>query len=397
MNEMQAILKAFAEGQRKGETAFLATVVKTKGSTYRRPGAKMLMTSKGKIVGAISGGCLENDVFEHTRQKMPQGEPIVVTYDTTVNDDILWGFGLGCNGIMEVLIERLDFDSYLNPIAFIAECYSNQQSGAIATVIAVDGAINLKLGSRLMLPPDGSVTTNIEKPNFTKLLLKDIRGVLSKQQSTIKQYEFPLGSAEVLIEVIQPPITLVIFGAGSDAIPVATFAKTLGWYVTVVDCRASETTKKRFEMVDKVILTHRDIVHQQIYIDQKTVAVVMNHNYPDDLAIMKMLMPSSAPYLGCLGPKHRTEKLLEDLHTDDIVYTRNQLEKLHAPIGIDIGAETPEEIALAIIAEIKAVIAKHPGGFLKDRKAPIHQKYERQESQRDVFDKLMVVRVGSRE
>ncbi|MBD0264167.1 MAG: XdhC family protein [Tolypothrix sp. T3-bin4] len=375
MNELQAILKAFDESQKNGETSYLATVVNTKGSTYRRPGAKMLMTNTGKIVGAISGGCLENDVFQHTRLSMNLGEPIVVTYDNTADEDIVWGFGLGCNGVVQVFIERLDVESKVNAIAFIANCLNNQQRGVIATVFSVENALNVKVGSRLILNYDNSVITDIEEANLTKLIIKDAQAALDNQQTTVKKYQLS-GSIEVLIEVIQPPTPLIIYGAGRDAIPVANFAKALGWDVTVIDCRSHEATPLRFAIADKVILTRRQIVHKEVSIDENTIAVVMTHNYLDDLEILKTLLLSPARYLGILGPKKRTEKLLQDLDAEKITYSKQQLEKLYAPVGIDLGADTPEEIALSIIAEIQTVMAKRSGGFLRNRNEPIHQRNE---------------------
>lgn len=373
MNELQAILEAFESSQKSGEEAFLATVVKTQGSTYRRAGAKMLMTNTGRTVGTISAGCLENDVFEYTRQQMSDKETIVVTYDNTASNDILWGFGLGCNGIVQVLIERLDWDCTPNFIAFIQECLKNKHVGIIATVFALKGTVKAKLGSRLLLYPHGHIITNIEDIHLTESLIADVQAALVHQQSSINNYQLPFGSAEIFIEVILPPTHLVIFGAGHDVVPVVQFAQLLGWHVTVVDCRASEATRARFSTTCDVILSRREVIHQQVFIDANTVAVIMTHNYLDDLEILKRVLKSNALYLGLLGPKYRTETLLQDLRTQGIVYTSDQLEKLHSPIGIDIGAETPEEIALAIIAEIQAVLKNRNSGFLRNRHQPIHQ------------------------
>ncbi|MEH2108154.1 XdhC family protein [Nostoc sp.] len=376
MNELQTILEGFELSQKSGEITFLATVVKTQGSTYRRPGAKMLMTNTGRMIGTISAGCLENDVFMHTQQRMSSGEPIVVTYDNTASEDILWGFGLGCNGTVQVLIERLERESTPNAIAFTQECFNKKHLGIIATVFAFEGGVDVKLGSRLLVYPNGKIITDIKDPNLVQSLLADTQTAFANQKSSVNNYQLPLGSAEVFIEVIQPPTHAVIFGAGYDAVPVAQFAQALGWGVTVVDCRANEATKARFPMPCDVILSRREIVQKQIFIDAYTVAIVMTHNYLDDLEILKMLLASPARYIGVLGPKPRTERLLEDLRSQGIVYTTEQLKRLHGPIGIDIGADTPEGIAIAIIAEIQAVLTNRSGNFLRNRNQPIHQSYE---------------------
>ncbi|WP_138501650.1 XdhC family protein [Nostoc sp. PA-18-2419] len=376
MNEVQAILEGFESSQKSGEITFLATVVKTQGSTYRRPGAKMLMTNTGRTIGTISAGCLENDVFEHTQQRMSDGKPIVVTYDNTASEDILWGFGLGCNGTVQVLIERLERESTPNAIAFIEECFDKKHLGIIATVFSLEGAVKVKLGSRLLLYPNGKVITDIKDKNLIQSLIADTQAAFGDQKSRVNKYQLSLSSVEVFIEVIQPPTPLVIFGAGYDAVPVAQFAQALGWDVTVVDCRADEATKERFPTACNVILSRREIVQKQVFIDSYTVAVVMTHNYLDDVEILKMLLPSPAHYIGVLGPKVRTQRLLEDLSLQGIVYTPEQLTRLHGPVGIDIGADTPEEIAIAIIAEIQAVLTNRSGNFLRNRNQPIHQSNE---------------------
>jgi xanthine dehydrogenase accessory factor len=372
MNELQAILNAFAANQKNGETTFLATVVSTKGSTYRRPGAKMLITNAGQIVGMVSGGCLENDIYQHTRYSMQSGAPIVITYDTTADEDIVWGFGLGCNGVVQVLLEKLDDDKF-NPLRFISQCFTQKHLGAIATIFGTQAEVNAKIGNRLMLNIDGKTTCNIADINLNSALLADAQTALQNQHYTVKKYQLSSGIAEAFIDIIHPPTPLMIFGAGRDAVPVVKFAKALGWHVTIVDCRASLATRLRFPLADQILLTRRETLRQQVSVDEHTVVVIMTHNYLDDLEILKMLLPSPVQYIGALGSKERTERLLRDLRKEEIFYTEDQENRLHAPVGIDIGSETPEEIAIAIIAEIQAVLANRSGGFLKHRQGSIHQ------------------------
>lgn len=381
MNEAQAILNAFESSQQSGETVFLATLVKTQGSTYRRPGARMLITSTGQIVGTISGGCLEQDVFERTQQVMSD-KPIVVKYDTTSQEDIIWGLGLGCNGVVQVLIERVDFNCELSPFAFLSKCFYYKQQVVVATVFGVEGKVKADVGDRLILH-DRTDISNIKDPNLNLAILTDAQAAQSNNHSCIKTYHLSTGSAEVFIEVIQPPTSLIIFGAGYDAVPVAHFAKALGWDVTVVDSRANTATDQRFGFVDNIILTRPETAHQQICLSDafgkgkalRTVAVVMTHNYLHDLELLKMLLPSTVRYIGVLGSKQRSERLLEDLHTES-TYTEAQLQRLYTPIGLDIGADTPQEIALAIIAEIQAVLANRKGGLLRLRASSIHPRHD---------------------
>ena len=375
MKEFLAIIDEFEETRDDKKTA-LATVIEVRGSTYRRPGARMLMTEGSHMVGSISGGCLEADVFERAGQVMASGDPVVVKYDTTSGDDIVWGLGLGCNGLVRVFIERLTQESKLNSITFLAECFRRRQMGVLATVVSVEGQVQEKVGTRLMLSQDGNAISHIENSELSASILNDAQEALRNSLSTLKLYQLPTGNAEVFIEVIQPPVPLVIFGAGHDAIPVARFASELGWHVTVVDSRQSYATKDRFSLTDAVVLSRPESILEHVLVDHRTVAVVMTHNYLYDREILRTLLPFPLRYLGLLGPKSRTERLLQELQEEGITPTPEQLHRLYGPIGLDIGADTPDEIALAIVAEIQAVIANRSGGLLRDRRGPIHNREE---------------------
>lgn len=364
MKELQIIIEAFDGSDRNGYA--LATVVEVRGSTYRRPGARMLITSDN-CIGSISGGCLEADVATRSQQVIASGEPMLVQYDTTSPDDIIWGLGLGCNGLVRVFIERLD---QLNPVSFIAASWRSRQVSVLATVISTQG--NLDTGTHLMLPQDGDAVSSINNSALAALILDDARAALRNNQSTLKSYHLPVGNAEVFIEVIQPPVPLIIFGAGDDAKPVVRFAKELGWHVTVVDSRPAYATSERFPLADALVVSRPEHIGDRITIDPRSVTVVMTHNYLQDRELLKTLLPSCIQYLGVLGPKSRTERLLRELLEQGIALTENNLSRLYAPIGIDIGADNPEEIALAIVAEIRAVLANRCGGLLRDRKGAIH-------------------------
>lgn len=386
MNDLQAILDAFHLASQRGETAFLVTVVNTQGSTYRRPGARMLITQTGETIGMVSGGCLEQDILEHTR--LQSGEAIVVTYDSTSeNEDILWGFGLGCNGVVQVLIESLQ--PSCNPLTILAECWRDAAKGGLpprvrcpvvlASIFQTEGQVEgttVGLGGCLALTPNKLIVFAQTNSDLVTAIAADAQAVLHRQQSIIKSYDLSTGKVQVFLEFIQSPTSIMIFGGGHDVIPVAQLAKSLGWQVTVTDCRANPISNDRFAMADQVILTRRERL-QQLTVnhlgDQPIAAVVMTHNYLDDIEVLRTLLPSSVQYIGVLGPKRRTERLLQNLQAEGMVYSNAQLEKLYAPIGLDIGADTPEAIAVSIVAEIQAVLAQRTGGFLKRRSMPIHQ------------------------
>jgi xanthine dehydrogenase accessory factor len=371
MNNLSAILDAYQHNQENSDIAFLATVVHTKGSTYRRSGARMLSTDRSDAIGMVSGGCLEHDILCHIQQQTPPYYPFVITYDTTTNEDIVWGFGLGCDGVVRVLVEHLAIDRACHPLSFIADCFDRQQPGILVTVFQVEGIVPARIGTRLMLHSDGSIDSNLEDADLDRAIANDAQIALQQQRTSHQQYSFPSGQIEVLIELIQPPPSLVVFGTGRDVLPLAQFAKALGWHLTLVDCRSLETTRDRFPIADRIILTRRTAIGKQVAVAENTIAVVMTHNYHDDLAILNLLLSAPTQYIGVLGSRQRTERLLQELQQSGIDIP-GQRHRLHAPIGLDIGAETPEEIAIAIIAEIQAVLTDRNAGFLKHRPTSIH-------------------------
>ncbi|MBE9045833.1 XdhC family protein [Pleurocapsales cyanobacterium LEGE 10410] len=344
----------------------LATLVKVEGSAYRRPGARMLITSDGQQVGTISGGCLESDVVARSQEVLKTGIPTLVKYDTTSEDDLIWGLGLGCQGVAYILIERLDKNS--DVLALIDKCISTRQTGAVATVFKSEDR-NINQGDRLFLSPDNSVVSKIANTKLKDNVRRDLGFVLQQQKSTTQLYSSSQGMVEVFLEVIQPPRSLIIFGAGFDVLPVVHFAKELGWYVTVIDPQSRPMTKERFRECDRVILGFLNETEVELF-NKQTVAVVMSHNYLYDLEFLQILTKISLKYLGILGPKKRTNRLLQDLQAEGFFFKSEQ--ELYSPVGLDIGADHPEAIALSIIAEIQAVIHNRQGGFLKDRQASIH-------------------------
>jgi xanthine/CO dehydrogenase XdhC/CoxF family maturation factor len=378
MSELQQILQAFAQSQKSQQRTALATVVQTSGSVYRRPGARMLLVEDGQMISAISGGCLEGDVFERSQSLMFNGgEPMLVRYDTTSGEDIVYGFGLGCNGVVDVLIESLSNETAVSQMSFIQDCLQSGQAGAIATVFKIEGVSDITIGSRLMLTSDGAVINQITNTTIAQRIETDIHHALREQQTCVKSYTLAQGRVDVLIEVIQPLVPLAIFGAGYDAIPVVQLAKYLGWQVTVIDSRPGFLTSDRFPQADQNLLCEPDNSDSyQHLLTPQTVAVVMTHSYLSDLAFLKTLIPSSVRYLGVLGPKRRMQQLWDDLAKDNILPTVAQQQRIYNPVGLDIAAETPEEIALSIVAEIQAVIGGRRGSFLRDRLGSIHSSLE---------------------
>lgn len=380
MNELQAIVDAYRKARARGERMALATVVHVEGSAYRRPGARMLITESGYTTGTISGGCLESDVMERAAQVIKSGAALVVEYDTRGNEDIIWGLGLGCNGVVRVLLESLHEGSYgARALQFIADCLHARRRGVMAIVIrkaeTIDGEDNeYQITERFILSED-EFNFGDQSPaadEFLSRIREDARMTLRDGRSLMRSYKTSASRTEIFFDLIEPPRSLVIFGAEQDALPLVQLAHTLGWHTTVVDTRARRATTERFKEADAVVLCRAEDVATHIALTPDTAVVVMTHNYLHDVELLRELLPATLSYLGLLGPKQRTTKLLEELCAQGYHFDSAQLARLHSPIGIDLGAETPEEIALAILAEIKAACAARRGGFLRDRNAPIH-------------------------
>lgn len=374
MKELSGIVNAFAHSRLVGTASALATVVEVSGSAYRRPGARMWITETGETTGGVSGGCLERDVLLRARRVMGTGEPALVTYDTTDDDDIEFGVGLGCRGVVRVLIEPLPRAGEPCHLAQLQELLRRREPGVLATVWRVEGSLAAKPGAHLMFSERGRLWDDLDDPELAARVETDARAVLHTGRSTGEVYRLPTGQAEFFLEFLRPSVPLVLFGGGPDAVPLARLAGELGWQVTVVDGRPAAASRARFPQADAVLLCRPEQVPEQVRLEPDTVAVVMTHNYLTDLRLLEFLLPSPVRYLGLLGPRSRSERLLQELAQSGLVPTEAQRRRLYAPVGLDLGAETSEEIALSILAEIRAVLAGRAGGLLRDRPAPIHER-----------------------
>lgn len=373
MNELQSIIDAYRESQQKDTQAALATVVKVAGSAYRRPGARMLITADGQMIGSVSGGCLERDVLNQARRVLQWNEPRVVIYDSMSDEDVAWEFGLGCNGIVHVLIEPLSHAGEGGHVAFLAECLQHRRKGIVATVVGVEGHTKVNVANRLLLNEQRSATHDIGDHNLAAAILADCRSALECGTSHTRAYEMAAGRSEVFIEVIHPPVPLIIFGAGHDAVPLVRFAKELGWHVTLIDSRPGYATRMRFPLADLLVVCPPEELPERVSLDERTVIAVVTHNFLYDSALLRMLLPSPVRYIGLLGPKRRTLRLLDHAQEIGLLLSETSLGRVYGPIGLDIGAETPEEIALAVVAEIKAVLTGRGGGMLRNRVGPLHK------------------------
>jgi xanthine dehydrogenase accessory factor len=368
MTELQSILAAL------NGPSVLATVVNVEGSAYRQPGARMLVRREGGSVGTISGGCLEADVIDRAWELTSQGRPALVRYDSrdsgTPEDPLDdWGFGMGCNGAVDVLLERIDPGALPDYLKRVAQAMARRQTVVLATVFARNGDAPVEIGTRVVMDSELNSHPLLPLHNAARQSLRDGR-------SQVITVNFDRGSARVFCEHISPPPHLLVLGAGHDALPLVRLANDMGWCVSVCDRRSAMATAERFPGADGAYAVSAE-ESLAILPHPPDAAVVMTHRYPEDVKLLRVLMESPARYIGVLGPRHRTQRLLR---AAEIEPTADGMERLHAPIGLDLGAETPEQIALAILAEATAVLNGYAGGKLKDKGGRIHK------IQRDNFE-----------
>lgn len=364
MKEITDIIKAYQKAAKEKKKTALATVVKVEGSSYRRPGARMLITEDGQLTGAISGGCLEGDALRKALSAIVQQENKLITYDTTDEDDAKFGVQLGCNGIVHILFEPIIEEDELNPIAILTALQNKRENAVLVTLFSLTD--KQQLGTSMLFRNEPTLS-KIPKAIFDETII-DILEVSEHKTTTFKVYGHNDQQIDAFIEFIQPPISLIIAGAGNDAQPLAEMAYLLGWEVTVIDGRPTHATPQRFTNAAKVLVSKPENVLAQIQIDEQTAIVLMTHNYNYDLELLKYLLNTKAPYIGTLGPKKKLVRMLDEL---DLSTPANQT-RVHGPVGLDIGAETAEEIAISILAEIKSVFTGASAMFLKEKKKPIH-------------------------
>jgi xanthine/CO dehydrogenase XdhC/CoxF family maturation factor len=329
----------------------------------------MIIASDGNTTGLISGGCVDADLRERAQAVIDSGIPSLVTYDSTSPQDIVMGLGIGCNGVMNTLLEPLAGADHLE---FIASAVRDRTPAVVATVFASSGSLRTQPAHRIMATGKDTVG-EIPDAELAQAILGECRAVLTTSVSHAGSYIVPAGSASVFFEAIRPPLALAVFGGGADAVPLARLAKELGWHVSIIDHRPAYAQPALFPEADRVVLAEPGQLAGRIPPDDIDVAVIMTHNFMTDAALLRELLPSAARYVGLLGPKNKSRMLLAKLRDEGFIASPQQCAKFYAPVGIDIGSETPQEIALAIVAEIQMVLAGRTGGSLRDRSQPIHQ------------------------
>jgi xanthine/CO dehydrogenase XdhC/CoxF family maturation factor len=374
MSEITDVLGAIEALAERGERMALATIVAVRGSTYRRPGARLLVSGSGELIGNISGGCLEDDVADVANVVMVDGEPRLASFDLTAEDEAVWGWGLGCNGAIEVFVEPAE------RAAEIAGALRSalEEERPIANVMVLESTVpEVPRGARLLVRPDGWTQGGTGDAELDRVAVGAALSLLGSGYSEVRVLFGSQGEARCFVEVLDPPPRLLVCGAGHDAIPLVRAAAGAGFRAFVVDEREAFLSHQRFPEASGFVPVERpEEAARAAGTDERTFVMVMSHNYLRDRGHLRSFLGTGVRYLGMLGPRVRTERLLQELHEEGLEVSGDDLAVLHGPAGLDVGSEGPEEIATAIVAEMLAVKHGREGGFLRDRLGPIHQRPE---------------------
>jgi xanthine/CO dehydrogenase XdhC/CoxF family maturation factor len=361
MQELTQIVNAYEIAFRQGKKIALATVVHVSGSSYRRPGARMLVTEDGMMTGAISGGCLEGDALRKAALAIAQAKNKLVIYDTTDEDDAKLGIQLGCNGIVSILFEPILEGADNNPIDALRSAISTREASLIFTIFSKDQLKQLGTFSISTLP------------SFVRELIEEeIAEVNTSRKSLHQEVEIEAVQNHCFIEFNEPTISLVIVGAGNDAIPLAKIASVIGWNISMVDGRLTHANSQRFPFINHIIVGKPQEIMDQFIIDDRTAFVLMTHNYNYDLSMLEHLQGKGFGYIGLLGPALKRDRMFEELEQKGVVFSAQEMEKIFGPTGLNLGAETAEEIALSICSEIMSFFNNTIAIPLREKLDPIH-------------------------
>jgi xanthine dehydrogenase accessory factor len=374
-SEISDVLEAIETLSERGEKMALATIVSVRGSTYRRPGARLLVPETGELIGNISGGCLEGDVQAVAQKVMGGGKATLVDFDLTADDEAVWGWGLGCNGAVELFVEPAEKARAV--AGDLRRALEEEREVAVVTVLesSVEG---VERGARLLVHPGGRSERTLGRPAADAAAAQAAVAALAAGESS--KQDIPIADAGVItvfVEVLEPSPRLFVCGAGHDAIPVVAFAAQLGWRPIVIDDRDRFLTRERFPGAAGFVTLNRPVeAAEHTGADRRCFVLIMSHNYLRDKDYLRSYLGTDVAYIGSLGPRKRLDSVLSDLAKENVVPTDADLAKIYAPSGLDLGAEGPEEVAWAIMAEVIAVRAGRGAGFLRDRKGHIHPRSE---------------------
>ena len=353
--ETREVLDFLARVRAEGKRAALATVVRVRGSAYRHEGAKLVVAEDGSTAGNVSGGCLEQDVREVALQVIRKGEPELRSYCSSADEIAAWDLGVGCEGQVDVFVELAEAR------ARERELLNGRRAFVVCTLL--DGKRETGNGKGLVVTADGA-EGNLGSADLNRKATTRARELLETGESGTHE----ISGRSVFFDALVPPPQLVILGAGDDARPLVRFAAEIGFRVVVVDRRPGYLTADRFPAAAALIQSAGDELDAVLPLDAECYAVVMNHNFADDQAYVRALLKTPVAYVGMLGPRQRTERILRNLAAEGPMDET----RVYGPVGLDIGTDGAEQVALAVIAEILAVRSGRRARSLRERRAAIH-------------------------
>jgi xanthine dehydrogenase accessory factor len=369
MKELRDIIQAYDAATLQNKRTALATVVMVDGSSYRRPGARMLVTDDGLLTGAISGGCLEGDALRKAQFAIASGENKFETYDSSDEDDIQFGLHLGCNGVVHILFEPIKKEDPFNPVEMLRRI---SDAGEDAVVVTFFSLYRIQPGTQLLYLKN---TLYSRRDNELQYTFSDrVKNVYVQKQSAFLSIDIENTKSIAFIEYIGRPVSIVIAGAGNDIQPLVQIAAMMGWSVTVVDGRYQYALHERFPKAAKVLCSRSHDILSQIKTDSQTVFLLMSHNYNYDLGFLKQIVKQEFGYIGLLGPAQKRNRMLSDLTDHGIHLDELRLSKIYGPVGLDIGAENATEIAVSIVSEIVTFLSGRSGSSLKLKNDTIHNR-----------------------
>lgn len=342
--DFPALIPAYRELKKRGESIVLCTIVETEGSTYRKAGARMLVDGSGNYHGVLGGGCFEGDLVERAGAAITSGTPALVEYDMRGDEDLIWGLGLGCNGLVKLLLEPLSPTNDYQPLSYLAGAVEERREAILATAFS-----GPQIGRSLAIDCEAATDLGLnaeDNPELTEACKQRLAG----GRSGVMQLA---DGSRVLVDVVPRQHHLLIIGAGPDAVPMARTAADLHWRVSVADHREDNPGAGHFPGNVRLIHTEPDKLADAVPLDGVSAALLMTHNFNADAGFLRSLAVAPPGYVGLLGPTARRAKLLDEL--DD---TQQEALKdcIRGPVGLDIGGESPASIALAAIAEIHAYL-----------------------------------------
>jgi xanthine dehydrogenase accessory factor len=372
MKEIRSIIAAYDALDKQVTNAALATVVRVEGSSYRRTGARMLVMDNGNWVGGISGGCLEGDALKRARLAITKSVSTLVTYDTTEDDSHQIGVGLGCNGIIDVLFTPLIFSDKNNPVEILKSCLQeDRKSHVLISITHLEGDWEkLKAGEIIHYQNHSSLSIFLNQSLIEEILNSINQQIAENKSSNISFPTDDQKKIELFVEIVNPEISVIVMGHQYDIYPLCNLLNQIGWRINII-ADLQKLKGEIFNIADKVTTIDQ---FSSLPIDEFTAIILMSHDYKTDKNNLPIALATSAPYIGMLGPRIRSEKIWNELADEGNPINENDLDRIHAPIGLDIGAITPDEIALSLVAEIRASLSRREGGFLRLRKTSIHER-----------------------